>query len=270
MLKFVFHRCNISLTKTCVSIRAIHMVTVFSQSTCMSTYQWTAVLGQLFERFTHWELVMHICAGDFATIDSSMICLFGVEPFLEPALIHSKLHTWEQSSVKFLSKCNIFLSGKCIWKCCLQHVDHYSGHNALNCFRITLCFAISHHIKMGIFPSGWIFLWCFYIRKTKISTSKWPGMKMTSWLHTLRVIIWRRVERRNFRKVTFTKDDMATLHIHIKVQTICIILGMYCTCETANHTLRHVPCICKGQYILNTVTHHGNKSIVIWRWPNIE
>ena len=51
--------------------------------------------------------------------------LFTAKPLLEPMLIYHQLEPYERTSVNFESKHEIFLSRKCIWKCCLLHVSHF-------------------------------------------------------------------------------------------------------------------------------------------------
>ena len=55
-----------------------------------------------------------------------MACrLFGAKPLPKSKLSYCQLDPWEQTSVKFESKCKTFHSRKCIWKCRLRNGGHF-------------------------------------------------------------------------------------------------------------------------------------------------
>ena len=67
---------------------------------------------------------MHQRIGS-ALVQTVACCLFSTKPLSKPMLGYSQLDPWEQTSVKFESKFEIFHSRKCIWKCHWRNGGHF-------------------------------------------------------------------------------------------------------------------------------------------------
>ena len=68
----------------------------------------------------------YMCQWIGTVLVQIMACrLFGDKPLFKPVLGYCQLDHWEQISVKFKSKYEIFHTRKCIWKCRLWNVSHF-------------------------------------------------------------------------------------------------------------------------------------------------
>ena len=117
-----------------------------------------------------WQCHQHVCYVNLLKLgnanihqwdESSLLqimawCLTGAKPLPEPMLAYYHLDPWEQTSVKFQSKYNNFLSRKCNWNCRLLRGAMFVLPSMCEVLRVAYLMADSmqRHAFIGVSHTG--------------------------------------------------------------------------------------------------------------------